>query len=245
MVDKILTPMNHREIEYNAKKLSGRGIPGSFFAGEKEEKLLQWLEETGRRVFDEDLVMDYGTDCLRLYLMFEHTPKENDAPLYESWQEGALEGIYKFLGRYRRMILVSGEWNRRGNYNEETFSEENCIKISHAWENTFDKINRCLSRGNTLPDRHNIVSALMELLNVYQKELKIGKIVTLLHEHRIASAVPHGGTGDELCANPSAVQNHGVAALCRKYIVLMAPYAPDLSKVLWDSIITVTKNEKN
>lgn len=113
MVNEILMPMNHREIEHNAKKLSGYCIPGSFFAGEQEEKLLQWLEETGRRVFDEDLVMDYGTDCLRLYLMFEHTPKENDAPFYDSWQEGALEGIYKFLGRYRRMILAADEWNKR------------------------------------------------------------------------------------------------------------------------------------
>ena len=30
MVNDILAPMNHREIEYNAKKLSGCDIPDSF-----------------------------------------------------------------------------------------------------------------------------------------------------------------------------------------------------------------------
>ena len=59
MVNDILTPMNHREIEYNAKKLSGCDIPDSFAC---DRSLLEWLEETGKRVFDEDLVMDYGTD---------------------------------------------------------------------------------------------------------------------------------------------------------------------------------------
>ena len=105
MVNDILTPMNHREIEYNAKKLSGCDIPDSFAC---DRYLLEWLEETGKRVFDEDLVMDYGTDCLRLYLLFEKTPREKDAPYYDSWNEGALEGIYKFLCRYRKMVRTSG-----------------------------------------------------------------------------------------------------------------------------------------
>ena len=144
-MNEVLTPMNHREIEYNAKKLSGCDIPDSFaytigsidrvkckdknsniafnlqetqLLLENGTALLKWLDETGDRVFDKDLVMDYGTDCLRLYLLFEQTPKENDAPFYDSWKEGALEGIYKFLGRYRRMILVADVWNKKGNYNK-------------------------------------------------------------------------------------------------------------------------------
>ena len=189
MFDDILTPMNHREIEYNAKKLSGCDIPDSFSCarrcretlslacridsaqtGEKncalcgdtqtskgtiqqEEQLLlkktalrNWLEETGARVFDDDLVMDYGTDCLRLYLLFEQTPKENDAPYYESWQEGALEGIYKFLGRTRRMLLAADLWNRKGHYNEETFPAESVRRLEKALETTDAKIRSCICR---------------------------------------------------------------------------------------------------
>ncbi|MDE7478557.1 MAG: hypothetical protein K2M91_11520 [Lachnospiraceae bacterium] len=240
MVTDILTPMNHREIEYNAKKLSGCHIPDSF---DCDNTLLEWLDETGKRVFDEDLVMDYGTDCLRLYLLFEKTPKEKDAPYYESWQEGALEGIYKFLGRYRRMILAADEWNRRGNYNKEGALTAECIeKMNHALADTAAKIRMCIRRGNTMPNRHNIVSAMMELLNLYQKELKTGEIISSLHTDVIQSAVPHGDrapeTEIEQEQNSRCNYNADVAKLYQNFIILMAPYAPDLSKILWVAINT-------
>lgn len=265
MVNDILTPMNHREIEYNAKKLSGCDIPDSFLCmrvskgnmsakltkpldyvnlcttnlRENRTALLRWLDETGKRVFDEDLIMDYGTDCLRLYLLFEQTPKEKDAPYYNSWQEGALEGIYKFLGRYRRMILVADAWNRSGKYSETMLSTESICRLKEAVENTDLKIKKCIDHGNTMPNRHKIVSALMELLNVYQKELKIGEIVTRLHAHAVETAVPHGSLEQnlELEQKEEKVQNPEVTKLCQKFIVLMAPYAPSLSVVLWSSIV--------
>ena len=129
MVNDILTPMNHREIEYNAKKLSGCEIPDTLVC---KNELFTWLDETGERVFDEDLIMDYGTDCLRLYLLFEQTPKEKDAPYYDSWKEGVLEGLYKFLGRYRRLILAADEWNKRGNYGDDIFPVEKLNELNQA-----------------------------------------------------------------------------------------------------------------
>lgn len=235
MVNYCLTPMNHREIEYNAKRLSGCEIPDSFAC---DKALLSWLDETGKHVFDDDLVMDYGTDCLRLYLLFEKTPVENDAPYYDSWQEGALEGIYKFLGRYRRMILAADEWNRRGNYNEETLSQTGIDRMRRAMEDTAAKIRRCISRGNTMPNRHHIVSAMMELLNVYQKELKIGAVITSFHTQAIETAVPHGDivSGADMEQSQADRWNPDVARLCQDFMILMAPYAPDLSKVLWITI---------
>lgn len=233
MVNDILTPMNHREIEYNAKKLSGCNIPDSF---DCDSALLKWLEETAKRVFDEDLVMDYGTDCLRLYLLFENTPRENDAPYYDSWQEGALEGIYKFLGRYRRMILAADEWNRRGNYKEETLSVAGIEKMNRALEHTAAKITKCITRGNTMSNRHNIVAAMMELLHVYQKELKIGEIITSFHTHAIETAVPHGDQSPKVNMERKDQRNPEVAKLCQGFVALMAPYAPALSKILWITI---------
>ncbi|MDE7274570.1 MAG: hypothetical protein K2N95_16210 [Lachnospiraceae bacterium] len=235
MINDILTPMNHREIEYNAKKLSGCDIPDSFAC---DKALLEWLDETGKRVFDKDLVMDYGTDCLRLYLLFEHTPRENDAPYYDSWQEGALEGIYKFLGRYRRMILAADEWNRCGNYSEETLQAASIGKMNQALEDTAATIRKCISRGNTMPNRHKIVSAMMELLNVWQKELQTGAIITSFHEHAVKTAVPHGETAFCSSAGKDRVdqRNPDVTALCWNFVILMAPYAPDLSRILWKSV---------
>lgn len=235
MGSDILTPMNHREIEYNAKRLSGCNIPDSFACC---KSLQEWLDETGERVFDSDLVMDYGTDCLRLYLLFEKTPEENDAPYYESWNEGALEGIYKFLGRYRRVILAADEWNRRGNYLEETLPAAGIDRMSQALKDTTAKIRKYISRGNIMPNRHNVAAALMELLNIYQKELKTGEIVASFHAHAVETAVPHGDTASAADIEQSQEdrQNPDVTRLCQDYVILMAPYAPNLSKILWSAI---------
>jgi hypothetical protein len=239
MVNDILTPMNHREIEYNAKSLSGIKCPDSFDMGELSV-VLKWLDETGNKVFDNDLVMDYGTDCLRLYLMFENTPKENDAPFYDSWNEGALEGMYKFLGRYRRLVLVASECV--GDVSE-SISADTVGRLDDALKDTYAKINKYLHRGNSMPNRHNIISALMELLNLCQKELKIGEIVTLLHNYEIETAVPHGDKcAGKLCvntdinANVSSDINSDILRLCRGVIGIMSPFAPDMSKVLLDKI---------
>ncbi|MDE6363511.1 MAG: hypothetical protein K2L86_04490 [Lachnospiraceae bacterium] len=255
MLNDILTPMNHREIEYNAKKLSGWEIPDSFACaavqGEnastdlaQQDKyqmlfnrniLLKWLDETGARVFDDDLVMDYGTDCLRLYLLFEQTPKENDAPYYNSWQEGALEGIYKFLGRTRRVMLAADMWNRSGHYNEEMFPAASVHRLGTALETTDAKIRKCICRGNTMSNRHHIVAALMELLNVYQRELKTGDIMAFIHTQAVERAVPHGSTEaeGEIRQKADPRFNPDIADCCRKFVILMAPYAPDLCKMLW------------
>ena len=63
----IFTTINHREIDFYADKLQDGAIPAVFSCTE----LLEWLDKTGSRLFDEDFIMDYGKDCLRLYLLFE------------------------------------------------------------------------------------------------------------------------------------------------------------------------------
>ena len=240
MINEILTPLNHREIEYNAKGLSGSEISDSpIYESDEAKKLFDWIGQTGDKVFDNDLVMDYGTDCLRLYLLFENTPKEQDAPFYESWNEGALEGMYKFLGRYRRMILTASAWNRRGGYLD--LSKESMEKIQCAFENAKKKIDQCIRRANTMPNRHNIVSALMEFLNILQKELKIGEIVTGIRQHAVDAAVPkltHKETkdSDKDRMTMQHDENEAVGQLCREFVILMAPIACDLSKILWQEI---------
>ena len=162
---EIFTPMNHREVDYYAGKLQDNRIPVVFSCAE----LLQWLDETGSRLFDADLIMDYGIDCLRLYLLFEKMPKENDAPYYDSWNEGALEGIYKFLSRCRRMVLAAVAWNHRGNY-ANVFSDDDYDRIQAAVENCKQKINSCILHGNTAVNRHKIAYLLMDLQKTLKKE---------------------------------------------------------------------------
>jgi leucyl-tRNA synthetase len=234
MVKDILTPMNHREIEYNAKYLSGIKCPDSFNI-EQLSIVQSWLEETGDKVFDDDLVMDYGTDCLRLYLMFENTPKENDAPFYESWNEGALEGMYKFLGKYRRLVMVAGECDL-------VCTDKSIETLDSALKDAYAKINKYLNRGNSMPNRHNIISALMELLNLYQKELKIGEVITALHNHEIETAIPlHEHTLNNEQPKQAKALNPEVTRLCKELIGIMSPFAPDMSKTLLQSFIVSEK----
>lgn len=252
----ILTPMNHREIEYIAKKLieEESGIEGKLinhvsdsFSGyetvlrAKAEAMLLWLDQHGERLFDDDLIMDYGTDCLRLYLLFENLPKENDK-YYDSWQESALEGIYKFLGKIRRTILVATFFNIRGYYGAEYKVDFDVIK--NAIKAADIKIQKCLSRENTMPNRHNIVTALMEALKVIQKELKVGELVTLLHSDAIKAAVPHENNNCSENSNNSKTEvkdkcyDESIGEICLLYIELIRPYAPYLSKFL----LNIVKN---
>ena len=159
----------------------------------------------------------------------------SDAPYYDSWNEGALEGIYKFLCRYRKMVLAADEWNRRGCYSpgDGMLLAAGIGRMDRALEDTAAKIRKCISRGNTMSNRHNMVSAMMGLLNVYQKELRIGEIVTSLHADAVAAAVPRGAPSGKTDSGQDDRCSPDVTRLCRDFIILMAPYAPDLSGVLW------------
>ncbi|MCD8039361.1 MAG: hypothetical protein LUE96_09805 [Lachnospiraceae bacterium] len=218
-MEKFLTPLNHREIEYHARRLSGCDIPDSLgYKSDEAAALFEWLDRTGGRVFDDALVMDYGTDCLRLYLLFEKTPEENDAPFYESWNEGELEGMYKFLCRYRRMILAV---LFEGGCADVT--KESITRMQDALDGTEKKIDRCIRRGNDRANRHGVVSALMELLKLLQKELRVGELVTGIrihaqNERNFANTCPY---------------REDVERICRNFISLMAPIAPDISKILF------------
>ncbi|MBQ2117342.1 MAG: hypothetical protein II193_12280, partial [Lachnospiraceae bacterium] len=150
----------------------------------------------------------------------------------DSWQEGALEGIYKFLGKMRRTILVATFFNIRGYYVQ--YDSVDLEKIRQAIKSADSKISKCLSRENTMPNRHNIVTALMEALKVMQKELKIGELTCILHSDAIKDAVPH----ENSCNNKpdENVKNIGynekISEICSIYIRLIMPYAPYLSQYL-------------
>lgn len=244
----MLQTMNHREIEYKIKKLwqeqerDERTLCSKLSADwEKDdqaalEQLLNWLDETGTLVYEEDLLLDYGTDCLRLYLMFEKTPKTNDTWL-ETWTECGLEGMYKFLGRYRRMILVIDYWNRLGGYENQA---------TDKLEAAFDKIRqdylKFLRRGNDMPNRHNMVAVMMELMKVMTKELGVSDLITRLHKEEIAHAVPHAEQAISSPQNAEQMENAMsksdpiIKSLCEEFILYMSVLTPYLSGDLWQRI---------
>ncbi len=241
----MLQTMNHRETEYKIKKLwqeQGREERTlcDMLCKEWEEsdcallyKLLDWLDETGSLVYEEDLLLDYGTDCLRLYLMFEKTPKPHDTWL-ETWTECGLEGMYKFLGRYRRMILVVDYWNRLGGY-----KDKETAKLEEAFAKAGQEFVKFLRRGNDMPNRHNMVAVMMELMKVMTKELGVSDLITRLHKEEIAHAVPHATQVQEMAVqieDAMSKSNPIIKSLCEEFILYMSVLTPYLSGDLWHRI---------
>ncbi len=239
----MLTPMNHREIEYNVKKfwvsekIMEKNIADIFcgWINETEKNaarnLMNWLEETQKEVFQEDLLLDYGADCLRLYLMFEKTPEPNDTWL-DTWEECNLEGCYKFLGRFRRMILVADHVNGLGKFHG----------LDVSWMNkkvcTLQKeVMQYIAKGNTMPNRHNAIAVIMEGMNELQKEMRIGELVTNMHSHEIAMAVPHAQKQMEAeTGEQKQSRNTELDGLLKDMLLLLAPFAPVLTEHLWKQL---------
>ena len=239
----MLTPMNHREIEYNVKKIwvsekiMEKNIADIFCVWNNEiEKnaainLMNWLEETQKEVFQEDLLLDYGADCLRLYLMFEKTPEPNDTWL-DTWEECNLEGCYKFLGRFRRMILVADHVNGLSKFQDLDVSRMN-KKVCMLQRSVMQH----LAKGNTMPNRHNVIAVIMEGMNELQKEMGIGEFVTNMHSHEIAMAVPHAQKQVEAeIGEQKHLRNAEVEGLLKDMLLLLAPFAPVLTEYLWQRL---------
>ena len=239
----MLSPMNHREIEYTTRKfweenqIEEKNISDLFLGWENvTEKeaaidLMSWLEQTQKEVFQEDLLLDYGADCLRLYLMFEKTPEPDDTWL-DTWEECNLEGCYKFLGRFRRMILVTDYVNSFGeiqNLDICKLNDKVCVLQK--------KVMQHIAKENTMPNRHNAIAVMMEGINELQKEMRIGELVTRIHSHEIEMAVPHAQKQEETeVAVPKQAKSVEVEALIRNELLLVAPFAPVLAEHLWQRL---------
>ena len=249
----MLSPMNHREIEYTTRKfweenqIEEKNISDLFLGWENvTEKeaaidLMSWLEQTQKEVFQEDLLLDYGADCLRLYLMFEKTPEPDDIWL-DTWEECNLEGCYKFLGRFRRMILVTDYVNSFGeiqNLDICKLNDKVCVLQK--------KVMQHIAKENTMPNRHNAIAVMMEGINELQKEMRIGELVTRIHSHEIEMAVPHAQKQEETeVVVPKQAKSVEVEALIRNELLLVAPFAPVLAEHLWQrlqgSVSSIYKN---
>lgn len=106
----------------------------------------------GNVVNPNDMVQEYGADALRTYEMFI-----GDYGKDAAWNESGLKGCFKFLNRV---------WNLQEKVNEEE-------KMTPALENIIHKTIKKVTEDIENLDYNTAVSALMILLNAYEKQESI------------------------------------------------------------------------
>ena len=108
---------NHLECEYNyraAVKGSPQERKGAFGeSGQAARTCGQVLDRMTQAVSDalalapEDLRREYGSDCLRLYLLFMGPGREYQRE--EAWDEDTMAGLFRYLGRVWRKWGMAGQ----------------------------------------------------------------------------------------------------------------------------------------
>lgn len=156
----------------------------------------------GNVVSPEEIIAKYGADTARLFILFA-APPERDL----EWNDQAVEGSYRFLGRLWRIIdhyasFMAGEETE---YDSSTLTkdERNLRRVLHG---TIKKVTEDIG------DRFNFntaISSIMELVNA---------MYTIKDQN--------------VSLNPGLVRETVSSLLC-----LLAPFAPHITEELWSETI--------
>ena len=184
----------------------------------KDEHGETMSKSKGNVVAPEDMIVEYGADAIRAYILFMAPP---DKDLL--WDETGLAGIYKFLCRFWRVVndlaCKAGSDNPDDNqsfYKRELDSEssrkaakESMVRQRHA---TVQRVTRDLERNNF----NTAISAMMELTN---------------------SAVSFLQTASsELRSKDKELQKVS-NEIAETMVKLIAPICPHLAEELWSSVL--------
>jgi leucyl-tRNA synthetase len=160
----------------------------------------------GNAVSPDEMVARFGADAARLYSLFA-APPDRDL----DWQDTGIEGIRRFLGRV--YAFFSQAPVKAGSY-ETGYSASD---LTPAAKRLLRKLHQTISRiTEDFKGRWHFntsVAALMELLNEYTAEQ------TLFASNGDASA-------------PQVFR----ADVQRKFVLLLAPFAPYLAHELWEML---------
>jgi leucyl-tRNA synthetase len=160
----------------------------------------------GNAVSPDEMVARFGADAARLYSLFA-APPDRDL----DWQDTGIEGIRRFLGRV--YAFFSQAPVKAGSY-ETGYSASD---LTPAAKRLLRKLHQTISRiTEDFKGRWHFntsVAALMELLNEYTAEQ------TLFASNGDASA-------------PQVFR----ADMQRKFVLLLAPFAPYLAHELWEML---------
>jgi leucyl-tRNA synthetase len=173
----------------------------------------------GNVVDPDDMIVKYGADALRLYVMFVAPPEKE-----VEWTDAGLEGAFRFLMRVWRIVQ---QWRDTvalapavaGVVAELTDAERALRRKTH------DTIRRVTQDLDPRVHLNTVVSALMELVN---------ELYQFSEQHTAAGAAAKRSDGMDQAERPGtrAVLQEAVESL----ILMLSPFTPHMAEELWEQI---------
>jgi len=107
----------------------------------------------GNVVNPEEIIEKYGSDVLRMYILFMGPPE-----LDCQWQDSGIEGIHRFVNRFYNYFINSGNYLTQNNNEEQLttqtvhhFIDQFCVRMEHFKPNT--AISACMEFLNAAEDK--------------------------------------------------------------------------------------------
>ncbi len=152
-------------------------------------------------VAPDDIIARYGADTLRTYILFIAPPGQE-----ADWQEGGLEGVWRFLNRaWRAVVRHAGRFDAAWADRVATANSPAAIPLRRKAHQTLRQVSQDIERWHF----NTAVSALMELVNAMTE-------------------VPD----DDLDGDLGAAYSEA----CESLALLLAPFAPHLAEELWEAL---------
>ena len=170
---KVLYDLGYLKFDEPFTKLFNQGLVCMY--SEKSGRVEKMSKSKGNVVNPDDIITEFGTDALRMYILFMGPPEDDVV-----WQTDSIKGVKNFLNRLWIFLTTPGNIIPNG----EEISQKS-LKRFHLFLKEFE------TRINSFKT-NTAVSAIMEYLNdLTGKKLKLNKEILEMLLVAISTMVPH------------------------------------------------------